>query len=452
MSEKIHILGIAGTFMAGLAIIAREAGYDVTGVDAACYPPVSDLLNDKGITYKEGYHHIDEALSADTVVVGNAMKRGIPVLEAVLDAKKNYTSGPEWLLEHILYKYRVIAVSGTHGKTTTTSMVAHILQEAGLEPGFLIGGVAPNFGTSARLGKGEWFVIEADEYDTAFFDKRPKFMHYRPEVAILNNLEFDHADIYPNLEAIQLQFHYFLRTIPSSGTIIKPLADAALNTVIEKGLYSKMECFSSESPCEWQVELHNPSGECFSVWHNGVNEGTLEWQVLGEFNAENAVAAIAASHRAGVPVAEAIRYLQTFKPAKRRLEVRGTINNITVYDDFAHHPTAIAKTIAALKASQRHQRILLVMEFASYTMRSGVHVDSMGKALAEADKVYVLEPAEFSLKEYASYWTTPHVILSDTESLIQQIIKDALPNDAIIIMSNRGFENIHIRLLEALKS
>lgn len=436
--------------MSALALLARDAGYKVTGSDAHCYPPVSDLLKAKGISWTEGYEDSSLALQADLVIVGNAIKRGMPVLEAVLDSGKNYTSGPQWLAEHILSKYKVIAVAGTHGKTTTTSMIAWILDRAGLNPGFLIGGVATDFNTSSCLGKGEWFVIEADEYDSAFFDKRPKFMHYRPRVAVLNNLEFDHADIYDDLAAIQLQFHYFLRTIPAGGVAIKPRDDQALNEVLARGIYSQVEELSLSGDAQWSAQLLEESGSSFKVLHLGKEVAQVNWSLIGRFNVENALAAIAASFNAGVDPKQAAKALEQFTPVKRRLEIKSNNNGITVYDDFAHHPTAITKTLDALKLSKRHERIFVVMEFASYTMRTGVHSKSMPTALANADETYILEPQDFNLAAVASQWSFPHKICKNNEEIIKNVVSKARPGDAILVMSNRGFNGIHQQLTEAL--
>lgn len=446
----LHILGLSGTFMSALALLARDAGYKVTGSDAHCYPPVSDLLEAKGISWTEGYEDSSLALQADLVIVGNAIKRGMPVLEAVMESGKPYTSGPQWLAEHILSKYKVIAVSGTHGKTTTTSMIAWILDRAGLNPGFLIGGVATDFNTSSCLGKGEWFVIEADEYDSAFFDKRPKFMHYRPRVAVLNNLEFDHADIYADLAAIQLQFHYFLRTIPANGVAIKPREDKALNEVLARGIYSQVEELSVIGDAQWTAELLDESGSFFKVLHLGEEVAQVHWSLIGRFNVENALAAIAASFNAGVDPKVAARALEQFTPVKRRLEVKSNNNNITVYDDFAHHPTAITKTLDALKKSKRHERIFVVMEFASYTMRTGVHKDSMPAALANADETFILDPQDFNLASVAEQWAFPHKICKDNGEIVNEIVAKARPGDAVLVMSNRGFSGIHQQLTQAL--
>lgn len=448
--KHLHILGISGTFMSALAILAREAGYEVSGCDANCYPPVSDLLTQKGISWQEGYDDPTQALRADCVIVGNAMKRGMPVLEAVLNKGKHYTSGPQWLAENILLPYRVMAVAGTHGKTTTTSMLAHILEQAGLQPGFLIGGVAQNFGTSARLGEGSWFVIEADEYDSAFFDKRPKLMHYRPEVAILNNLEFDHADIYADLAAIKQQFHYYLRTIPGHGLVLKPRDDVALNEVVSRGMYSKLQNFATDGVADWRAEILDESGQKFRVYHQNKALADINWSLIGRFNVENGLAALAASAYTGIPAETAAQALASFSPVKRRLEIKSESHGITIYDDFAHHPTAIAKTIEALKNSRRHQRIFAVLEFASYTMRSGIHADNMAQALALVDGVFVLSPEQFNLQELAKNWPCPYQLLPDTGRIVEQVRQVVREGDAVLVMSNRGFDNIHQQLITSI--
>ncbi|BCA95801.1 UDP-N-acetylmuramate--L-alanyl-gamma-D-glutamyl-meso-2,6-diaminoheptandioate ligase [Legionella antarctica] len=446
----LHILGLSGTFMSALALLARDAGYKVTGSDANCYPPISDLLAAKGISWTEGYEDATLALQADLVIVGNAIKRGMPVLEAVMEAGKNYTSGPQWLAEHILNKYKVIAVAGTHGKTTTTSMIAWILNQAGLNPGFLIGGVATDFNTSACLGKGEWFVIEADEYDSAFFDKRPKFMHYRPQIAILNNLEFDHADIYSDLPAIQQQFHYLLKTIPGKGIAIKPRDDKALNEVLSWGEYSPIEEFALSGTAQWSAELLEESGSAFKVLHLGREVAQVHWSLIGRFNIENGLAAIAASVRAGVSPQQAAEALARFTPVRRRLEVKSKRHGITVYDDFAHHPTAITKTIDALKRSKRHQRIFAVMEFASYTMRTGIHAREMAYALAQVDGAYILDPKDFNLQDTLTQWTCPYKICSNNDEIVKAIASTVRDGDAVLVMSNRGFNGIHQQLINSI--
>ena len=435
--------------MSALALLAREAGFKVTGSDTNCYPPVSDLLRDQNIQWTEGYDDASLALQADCVIVGNAIKRGMPVMEAVLDAHIPYTSGPEWMAQHILPRYRVLAVAGTHGKTTTTSMLAFILHEAGLNPGFLIGGVSSDFKTSARLGTGKYFVIEADEYDSAFFDKRPKFMHYRPDIAILNNLEFDHADIYADLEAIKQQVHYFLKTIPPQGVVIKPRDDAALNDVLARGQFSRVETFTLLGDASWCARMLNEEGLAFEVYHDGNKVAEVHWSLMGRFNIENGLAALAASVHVGVAPEVAARALERFTPVKRRLEVKSNAHGITLYDDFAHHPTAIAKTIQAVKQSNKHQRVLVVLEFASYTMRTGVHRDVMAKALQGADGVFILNPKEFSLGDVLEISASNHVLPS-TDAIIEAVLAEAVPGDSIVVMSNRGFDNIHLRLSAAL--
>lgn len=447
----LHVLGIGGTFMSALALLAREDGHIVTGSDANCYPPVSNLLQMKGIEWTEGYEDTANALRADCVVVGNAIKRGMPVMEEILNAGKSYISGPQWLAENILQRYRVLAVSGTHGKTTTTTMCAFILSQAHLDPAFLIGGVAPDFNTSAILGQGEWFVIEADEYDSAFFDKRPKFIHYHPEIAILNNLEFDHADIYSDLAAIQQQFHYFLRTIPGKGTIIKPRDDKALNEVIALGKFSSIEETSFHGQSDWRAEILDEKEQSFRVWHKQKAVAEVHWSLLGRFNIENGLAAIAACSHAGVAPEVAARALEKYTPVKRRLEIKSDAHGVTIYDDFAHHPTAIQKTLQALKKSGRHKRIFVVLEFASYTMKSGVHGDSIGGALADADSALLLEPEKFSLTDKVQSWTIPYQLLPDVQSIVDAATAQVQAGDAILVMSNRGFENIHQRLIDGVE-
>ena len=445
----LHVLGLGGTFMSGLAVLAREARFHVTGCDLNCYPPVSDLLLEHGIAWENGYDDAKLALQADLILVGNAMKRGMPVIEAMLNARKPYVSGPQWLAETILSRYRVVAVSGTHGKTTTTSMLAHILECAGMHPGFLIGGVATNFATNARLGSGDWFVVEADEYDSAFFDKRPKFMHYRPEVAVMTNLEFDHADIYTDLPAIQRQFEYFTRTIPSNGLIVHRADEPALDAVLASHAYTAKQRFGLTTAAEWSAQLQDDG--VFDVCFLNQPVARVQWSILGEFNIENALAAIASSVRMGVEPEVAANALAHFLPVKRRLEVKSTAFDITVYDDFAHHPTAIQKTIQALRDSKKHARILVVIEFVSYTMRTGVHGNRVAQALALADAVYALSPSGSSL-EALGPWSIEPQVFANTDDIIQALSCTARAHDAIVIMSNRGFDGIHARLIDALKA
>ncbi len=442
----IHILGISGTFMSALALLARDAGYTVSGSDAFCYPPISTLLEENDIEWVEGYEECERALAADVVIVGNAIKRGLPVLEAILNQGKNYLSGPQWLAENILYKYRVIAVAGTHGKTTTTSMLAWIFSEAGLNPSFLVGGVPSNFKTSTLLGTGEWFIIEADEYDSAFFDKRPKFMHYRPEVALLNNLEFDHADIYADLAAIQQQFHYYLRTIPNKATIVAPKYDVNLAQVLSRGVHSSVKTTALNAQADWQAELLDTRGSQFLVYYRGIKVAEVAWSLLGIFNVENALMSIAAAFEAGIDPQIAAEALAEYIPVKRRLEVKYAKNGITVYDDFAHHPTAIKKTIQAVKLCDCHRRIVVVLECASHTMRSGVHAHLLADALAGADCVYILKP-DFSLNEVCERLSIPCEILNTTDKIVDAVFANTQAGDAILIMSNRAFDNIHQKII-----
>lgn len=439
----LHVLGVGGTFMSALALLARDAGFQVTGSDANCYPPVSTLLEAKGIVWTEGYIDTTDALRADCVVVGNTVTRGMPVMEAVLDARKPYISGPQWLAENILSRYQVIAVAGTHGKTTVTSMLAFILEQAGLNPGFLIGGVATNFETSSRLGDGAWFVIEADEYDSAFFDKRPKFMHYRPECAILNNLEFDHADIYSDLAAIQRQVHYFLKTIPPKGHVLYPRDDKALNEVIAKGTFSHTSTMACSGQAVWRAELLDASGAHFNVFYHDELVAEIKWNLMGQFNIENALAAFAASTYAGVKPEVAARALEQFSPVKRRLEVRMDAYDIKLYDDFAHHPTAMEKTVEAIKLRDQHARVLAIVEFASYSMRTGVHGTRPIEALRKADSVYVLNRdvnlSEEQLKAYPQTWQ----VFTSVDALVEAVGREAEAGDALLVMSNRSLEAVH---------
>lgn len=448
----LHVLGIGGTFMSAVALLARGLGYKVTGSDANCYPPISDLLAKEGIVFQEGYEDATEALKSDLVIVGNAAKRGMPVIEALLDAGIPYVSGPEWLAKEVLQKRRVLAVSGTHGKTTTTSMLAHILDSAGFETGFLIGGIATNFGTNARLGQGEWFVIEADEYDSAFFDKRPKFMHYRPECAILNNLEFDHADIYPNLAAIQKQIHYFLKTMPPSGELLYPLDDKAIEEVVNIGVYSHASTMGigPASNALWRAEMVDDVGRVFRVYHDGVFITEVHWSLMGEMNVQNALSALAASVYAGVEPAVAAKALSGFSPIKRRLELRMDKHDIKIYDDFAHHPTAIEKTIKAVKSTGEHARIWVVLAFASHSMRMGVHGDKVAEALKLADGVCVFADSPLSDALKSTCEKDAWSIFDTSKDLVATLKSQVKPKDAIVVMSNKSLEDVHQGLIHAL--
>jgi len=446
---RIHILGIGGTFMGGLALIAQALGHDVSGADRGLYPPMSEQLRASGIPVTEGYDRLPDPLP-DLVVVGNALSRGNPVVEQVLNQGIPYISGPQWLAEHVLKNRFVIAVAGTHGKTTVTSLVTWILEEAGLRPGFLIGGIPTNFGISARLTDTEFFVVEADEYDTAFFDKRAKFVHYRPRVAVLNNLEFDHADIYSDLAAISRQFQHLLRIVPSEGRLIVNGADPALVEVLAAGVWTPVDYFSR--PEGWQAKLLSADGSEFQVSFQGADCGTVCWSLLGHHNVANALAALGAARFAGVPVTLAMRALQTFTGIKRRLEVRGQVAGVTVYDDFAHHPTAIKATLDALKARVGGARVLAVLEPRSNTMRQGVHRDTLAPSLDSADAVYVYAPADIGWDVEAAFRSrsaTAHVYKTH-EALLKDLVLGAHAGDHILIMSNGGFADLHSRLLKAL--
>ncbi len=435
-------------------MIARELGFDVSGTDANVYPPMSTLLEDNGIILCEGYRpqHLDPA--PDLVIVGNAMSRGNPMVEYLLDRGIPYTSGPQWLAEHVLQDRWVLAVAGTHGKTTTTSMLAWILEDAGLSPGFLIGGVAENFGISARLGASPFFVIEADEYDTAFFDKRSKFVHYRPRTAILNNLEFDHADIFDNLEAIKRQFHYLIRTIPGTGMIIHPQTDENLRDVVTMGCWSETTTFGdSGSTATWKIQADRPDYQKFTLTSEG-RHWPVKWSLIGKFNALNAAAAILAARHAGVAPDQACKALSHFKSVRRRLQKLGEVHGVTVYDDFAHHPTAIEKTLEALRQHVGKERIIAVLEPRSNTMRMGIHQSTLGKSLTESDLCLVYKPEnlDWDLEAAFGETTIEYMIFPTIESIIQTLKITTRPGDHILIMSNGGFGGIHEKLLAALET
>lgn len=445
----IHILGICGTFMGGVAILARQKGFRVTGSDANVYPPMSTQLAAEGIQLIEGYEAAQLDLKPDMIIVGNALSRGKqPVVEAMLNQQLPYTSGPQWMAENILKDRHVIAIAGTHGKTTTTSMTAWILEYANLSPGFLIGGVPENFGFSARLGEGKFFVIEADEYDSAFFDKRSKFIHYHPQTLILNNLEFDHADIFENLAAIEKQFQYLVRTVPGNGLIIKNGEDQNLSRVLEKGCWTTVTTFGVG---DWQIGKSNPEGNQFEVMYKNKKEGEIHWKLVGKHNQYNALAAIAAAQHAGVEVATAIEALSQFKGVKRRLEVRGEKRGITLYDDFAHHPTAIQTTLHGLRAKVGKQRIIVILECGSNTMKMGVHKDTLASSLKEADEVILLRPKpDWGVEEMAKQCTQPANVFDCVEDIIERCVIHAKPLDHIVLMSNSGFGGLPQKLLDVL--
>ena len=446
---RIHILGICGTFMGGLAVLASQMGYTVTGSDENVYPPMSDTLRAAGIDILEGFEPSYLEPKPDCVIIGNAMSRGHPAVEAVLNKGLPYTSGPQWLAEHVLKNRHVLAVSGTHGKTTTSSMLAWILQYAELNPGFLIGGVPSNFNKTAELGSGKYFVVEADEYDSAFFDKRSKFVHYRPNTLVINNLEFDHADIFTDLTAIQAQFAILLRTVPGAGVVIYPESDDNIQQVINQGCWSATQTLGGPVAM-WHADNVSPDGSAFDVWHRDQRVGRLVWSLLGQHNVANGLAAIAAAHDAGVTVDTAIKALANFKGVKRRLEVRGVQNGITVYDDFAHHPTAIATTLAGLRARVGTDRVLCVMEFGSQTMRMGVHQDALSSALMEADRVLMLKPKDWDLQPLLKALGPRARAFDSVDDILRWLREIVIEHDHVIVMSNKGFANIHQRLLAQL--
>jgi UDP-N-acetylmuramate: L-alanyl-gamma-D-glutamyl-meso-diaminopimelate ligase len=451
----LHILGICGTFMGGIAAIARQAGHAVTGCDANVYPPMSTQLRTLGIDLTEGYDAAQlagVAKDADIFVIGNAVSRGNPLLEAILDAGRAYTSGPQWLAENVLPGKWVLAVAGTHGKTTTTALLAWILEHAGLAPGFLIGGVAVDFDVSARLTDSAFFVIEADEYDTAFCDKRSKFVHYRPRTAILNNLEHDHADIFPDLAAIETQFHHLVRTIPRAGRLVVNGGEESLRRVLARGCWSEVERFGfaavADTGADWTIAVDG------TIKLGGAPQGVLaQFSLLGRHNRLNALAAIAAARHVGVPVASSLAALAVFRGIRRRLEVRGTVAGVTVYDDFAHHPTAIATTLEGVRRAVGGARILAVLEPRSNTMKLGTMKAQLPASLAAADRVYCYAAnlgwdAAAALSPLAARVE----VATDLDALVDAIVREARPGDHVVIMSNGGFGGIHDKLLARLSA
>lgn len=451
MSRHIHILGICGTFMGGVALLARRAGFKVTGSDQNTYPPMSTLLESEGIGLTEGYDPGQLDPAPDLVVIGNALSRGNPAVEAVLNRGLNYVSGPRWLGENLLRGKTVLAVAGTHGKTTTSSMLAWILEATGRAPGFLIGGVPRNFDVSARDGE-ELFVVEADEYDTAFFDKRAKFVHYRPRITVLNNLEYDHADIYPDLDAIKTQFHHLVRTIPGEGTILCNGADPHLDSVLREGCWSRLEKFSTRDGEDWQVQLLDPDGSRLAFTRAGEAVGEVRWDHCGEHNALNACAAVGAAVAAGVDAADAVAALAGFKGVKRRLETLGEFDDIAVYDDFAHHPTAIRLTLSGLRRRVGNARILVGLEPRSNTMRAGVHADRLGPSLIAADKVWLLtgDDIDWDPQEALAPLEGRGRVVTRTGDMLRQMLDEARPGDHVVFMSNGGFDAAPRRFTDAL--
>ena len=439
----LHILGICGTFMGGIAAIAKQAGFRVTGCDANVYPPMSDQLRALGVELIEGYGADQLRLVPDLWVVGNVVTRSNPLMEAILDRGDRYQSGPQWLAEQILIRKWVLAVAGTHGKTTTSAMLAWILERAGRSPGFLIGGIAPDLKVSARSSPSDCFVIEADEYDTAFFDKRSKFVHYHPRTAILNNLEFDHADIFTDLASIETQFHHLVRTVPGNGLVVSNGREESLRRVLQRGCWTPVETFGSDGG--WNIDANN------RVMLNGKPQGTLEWDLLGEHNRMNALAALAAARHAGVPVAHGLAALKEFRNVKRRMEVRGTVNGITVYDDFAHHPTAIDTTVAGLRRKVGNARILAVLEPRSNTMKLGVMKDALPGSLKEADLVFCYAGnLGWDARGALAPLGEKAVVKDDLNELIEAIAVAARSGDQVLVMSNGGFGGIHEKLLKRL--
>lgn len=449
----LHIIGIGGTFMGGIAALAQAAGHRVTGCDKALYPPMSTQLAALGIEVMEGFDPAQLDLRPDVVVVGNVMSRGNPLIERLLDSGLPYTSGPEWLAQHVLQGRWTLAVAGTHGKTTTTSMLAWILDQAGLEPGFLIGGVAGNFEASARLGRGRHFVVEADEYDTAFFDKRAKFVHYRPRTAVLNNLEYDHADIYPDVAAIQYQFHLLMRCMPGNGRVLVRGGESRLEEVLERGCWTPREYFGRDDQGRgWTATLGSADGSRFAVLHDGREQGEVAWDLIGLHNVDNALGAIGAAHHAGVDPARACEALGRFKGVKRRLELRGRVAGVSVYDDFAHHPTAVRTTVDGLRRRVGTERIVAVLEPRSATMRRGVHKQELADSLAGADRVWLHQPPDlgWDLASVAEAVGPRASVCHDVGELVTRLAAESRAGDHVLVMSNGGFGGVHGRLLETL--
>ena len=453
----VHILGVCGTFMGGVAALARASGHRVTGSDRNVYPPMSEQLAALGIELIEGYDPSQLRLNPDVIVIGNVMSRGNELIEAVLESGIPYTSGPEWLARHVLADRWTLAVAGTHGKTTTCSILAWILEYAGLDPGFLIGGVPGNFNVTARLGAGKHFVVEADEYDTAFFDKRAKFVHYRPHTAILNNLEHDHADIYPDVASIQWQFHQLLRMVPRNGLVVANAGDANIMHVIDMGCWTPVERFagSTSGDTSWYIAIEPGSDYSrFALIQGDDSAGEVQWSMLGRHNAENALAAILAARHAGVEVSTAIKALREFSGVRRRLEIKGTVAGITVYDDFAHHPTPIETTIDGLRRRiGTTGRLIAVLEPRSNTMKLGTHREAIAKSLAHADHVWMYQAPTIKWDvagSVASLGSRAEVV-GDLDVLIAKLVGSLRSADQVVIMSNGGFGGIHDKLLAKLR-
>lgn len=437
--------------MGGIAVIARQMGFQVSGSDQNVYPPMSTQLEEQGIQLMEGYRPENLDGNPDLVVIGNAMSRGNPEVEAVLNRGLNYVSGPQWLAEQVLRNKWVLGVAGTHGKTTTTSMLSWILEHQGFKPGFLIGGIPLNFGISARLGDSDFFVIEADEYDSAFFDKRSKFVHYRPRTAILNNLEFDHADIFPDLDAIKKQFHHLVRTIPGEGLIISPACDNNINDVLAMGCWTPKAKTAIDADALWQASLLKPDGSQFNVLFDNQQQGCVDWSLTGEHNVYNALSAIAAAKHVGILPKDAISALGQFRNVKRRMEVIARINGVTLYDDFAHHPTAIETTLDGLRKRVQQERIVAIVEPRSNTMRMGVHTETLANSLRDADLAIIYQPENMNwdlsaLKQYAENIEICHTL----DDIITRLKLEADSGGHFVMMSNGSFGGLYQRLQEAL--
>ncbi|MDZ7887861.1 MAG: UDP-N-acetylmuramate:L-alanyl-gamma-D-glutamyl-meso-diaminopimelate ligase [Pseudomonas sp.] len=447
----IHILGICGTFMGSLAVLAKALGHRVTGSDANVYPPMSTQLQAQGIELTQGYDAAQLTPAPDLVVIGNALSRGNPAVEYVLNQGLPYVSGPQWLADHVLQGRWVLAVAGTHGKTTTSSMLAWVLEHAGMSPGFLIGGVPQNFGISARLGGTPFFVVEADEYDSAFFDKRSKFVHYRPRTAILNNLEFDHADIFPDLAAIERQFHHLVRTIPGDGLIIHPQGEAALQRVIGMGCWTPVQTTGDGG--QWQARLLHDDGSRFEVRFDGVAQGVVEWELTGQHNVANALVCLAAARHVGVLPELGIAALSAFMNVKRRMEKVAEVRGVTIYDDFAHHPTAIATTLDGLRKRIGGARLIAIVEPRSNSMKLGAHRDGLPESVVQADHVFWYAPANlgWDLAATVASSTVPTTVCDSLEQIIAAVTALATPGTQIVVMSNGGFGGLHGKLAEALQ-
>ena len=450
MAAHLHILGICGTFMGGIAAIAKAAGYRVTGCDANVYPPMSDQLRALGIELTEGYGADQLALRPDVWVVGNVVTRGNPLMEAILDAGERYVSGPQWFADEVLRGKHVLAVSGTHGKTTVSAMLAWVLERAEKAPGFLIGGVPNDFPVSARLTPSSCFVIEADEYDTAFFDKRSKFIHYRPRTAILNNIEFDHADIFDDLEAIERQFHHFVRTVPRSGKVVANGADESVKRVLALGCWTPVEAFGVQTG--WQAGEPDEAGS-FEVTLAGASLGRVRWSLLGAHNRMNALAVLAAARHVGVEPTAAIAALASFGGVRRRMQVRGEARGVTVYDDFAHHPTAIRTTLEGLRHRVGSSRILAILDPRSNTMKRGVMKDALPPSLAQADRVYIYTAGlGWDARSLFALLGARARCEEDLEPLVAAVVAEARAGDHVLVMSNGGFGGIHDKLLARLSA